>query len=213
MALKLLFIQLTDSLRHTSWLQATLPISLCGLGLRLASTSAPTAYIGSLNSTNVLVSLLLDLDTCTHFNLPENDLSLRTNLKASFPDMDINSASQKSLQRAIDTDTLLNCLESASLRVKERLYTIGTPFTGAWLLAIPNPNLGLTLSVCGLVVIFFPVPPPHSVRCVCGNIIDHIGDHVLGCGHCPLRIKRHDALSDIIWHNLLQDNKGAIKEQ
>ena len=55
--------------------------------------------------------------------------------------------------------------------------------------------------------------PPHSVRCVCGNIIDHFGDHVLGCGHGPLRIKCHDALCDIIWHTLLQDNKGAIKEQ
>ena len=48
-----------SSLNDTSWLQATLPISLGGLGLRLASTSAPAAYIGSLNSTNVLVSLLL----------------------------------------------------------------------------------------------------------------------------------------------------------
>ena len=134
--------------------------------------------------------------------------------------MDINSASQKSLQRAIDTDTLLNCWESASLRDKARLYTIGTPFTGAWLLAIPNPNLGLTLSKeefifsvrmwlgCHL----FP-SPTHLVRCVCGNIIDHFGDHVLGGGHGPLRIKRHDAFCDIIWHTLLQDNKGAIKEQ
>ena len=48
-----------SSLNDPSWLQATLPISLGGLGLRLASTSAPAAYIGSLNSTNVLVSLLL----------------------------------------------------------------------------------------------------------------------------------------------------------
>ena len=103
--------------------EATLPISLGGLGLRLASTSAPAAYIGSLNSTNVVVSLLLDLDTCTHFNPPENELSLRFNLKACFPDMDINSASQKSLQRAVDTDTLLNCWESASLRDKARLNT------------------------------------------------------------------------------------------
>ena len=48
---------------------------------------------------------------------------------------------------------------------------------------------------------------------VCGHIIDFYGDHVLGCGHGPLRIKRHNALCDIIWHSLLLDNKGAIKEQ
>ena len=89
-----------SSLNNTSWLQATLLISLGGLGLRLASTSAPAAFIGSLNSTIVLVSLLLDLDTCTHFNPPENE-HLRFNLKASFSDMDINTASHKSLQQPI----------------------------------------------------------------------------------------------------------------
>ena len=79
-----------SSLNDTSWVQATFPISLGGLALRLASTSAPAAYIGSQNTTNVLVSLLLDLDTCTHFNPSENELSLRFNLKASLPDMNIN---------------------------------------------------------------------------------------------------------------------------
>ena len=69
------------SLNNTSWLQATLPISLGGLGLRLASLSAPHAFIGSLNSTILLVSLLLDLDTFTHFNPQKNELSLRFNLK------------------------------------------------------------------------------------------------------------------------------------
>ena len=112
------------------------------------------------------------------------------------------AASQKSLQRAVDTATLLSCKESAPLRDKARLNTIGTPFTGAWLLAIPNPNLGLTLSkeefilsVCmWLGCHLFP----QSSRCVCGHIIDLHGDHVLGCGHGPFRIKRHDALCDII---------------
>ena len=51
---------------------------------------------------------------------------------------------------------------------------------------------------------------PQSLRSVCGQIIDQFGDHLLGCAHCPLRIKRHDALRDIIWHALLMDNKGAV---
>ena len=43
--------------------------------------------------------------------------------------------------------------------------------------------------------------------------MDEFGDHLLGCAHSPLRIKRHDALRTIIWHALLMDDKGAAREQ
>ena len=69
----------STTLNDASWLQATLPISMGGLGLRLASTSAPVAYDGSLNSTNHLVSLLLDQD---HHTPPEEVVSLRIHLKS-----------------------------------------------------------------------------------------------------------------------------------
>ena len=39
------------------------------------------------------------------------------------------------------------------------------------------------------------------------------GDHVLGCGHGPLRIKRHNAISEVIWHALLVDNRDSKREQ
>ena len=205
---------LHSSFNDASWLQATLPISMGGLGLSLASTSAPVAYVGSLNSTNHLVSLLLDQD---HHTPPEVVVSLRIHLKSKCPGLDVNSASQKSLQRAVDIATLLSCKESAPLKDKAHLNTIGTPFTGAWLLVIPNPNLGLTLSKEEFILSVRMWLGCHlfsqSSRCVCGHIIDLHGDHVLGCGLGPLRIKRHDALCDIIWHSLLLDNKGAIKEQ
>ena len=55
--------------------------------------------------------------------------------------------------------------------------------------------------------------PPQSLRCTCVQIIDEFGDHLLGCAHGPLKIKRHDALCNIIWHALLMDDKGATREQ
>ena len=54
---------------------------------------------------------------------------------------------------------------------------------------------------------------PASVRCSCGTVIDSFGDHILGCGNGPLRIRRHDAICDVIWHALLQDHSGCKKEQ
>ena len=44
-------------------------------------------------------------------------------------------------------------------------------------------------------------------------MIDSFGDHILDCGNGPLRICRHDAICDVIWHTLLQDHSGCKKEQ
>ncbi len=57
----------------------------------------------------------------------------------------------------------------------------------------------------------FPTTPPQL--CPCGAIIDPFGDHLLGCGHGPLRIRQHDSLRDVIWHALLQDDSNSRREQ
>ena len=51
------------------------------------------------------------------------------------------------------------------------------------------------------------------VRCPCGSVVDQFGNHLLGCGHGPMRIRSHDVLCDVIYHALLQDNTGCLKEQ
>ena len=43
--------------------------------------------------------------------------------------------------------------------------------------------------------------------------MDCFGDHVLGCGHGPLRTKRHNAISEVIWHARLVDNKEFKRVQ
>ena len=40
-------------------------------------------------------------------------------------------------------------------------------------------------------------------------MIDGFGDHILGCGDGPLRIRRHDAICGVIWHALVQNNSGC----
>ena len=49
------------------------------------------------------------------------------------------------------------------------------------------------------------------VKCTCSRVLDEYGDHALGCGQ--LRIKRHDALCDVIYHCLLKENSGTRREQ
>ena len=52
-----------------------------------------------------------------------------------------------------------------------------------------------------------------SARCSCGVVLDGHGDHILGCGDGPLRIHRHDAMCDLLWHALVQDHSGCKRAQ
>ena len=54
---------------------------------------------------------------------------------------------------------------------------------------------------------------PLLVRCPCGKVIDKFGDHVLGCGSGPLRLKQHSALCGILYQYLLVDNAGSCRGQ
>ena len=89
----------------------------------------------------------------------------------------------------------------------------------AWLQAIPSEPLSLTLSGQKFVVAlryWLGIPLFHgSARCSCGVVLDGHDDHIdiLGCGYCPLRIRWHDAICDLLWHALVQDHSGCKKEQ
>ena len=137
-----------SSLDDAAWQQAALPIRFEGLGLREVVASAPEAFIGSRNTTRELTSHLVGsgLPTSLDISGDEEEGILREKLSADLPGINLNAASQCVLQSALDAKALSKCKESASLRNRARLNTLGTPSAGAWLQAIPNPNLGLAMS-------------------------------------------------------------------
>ena len=51
---------------------------------------------------------------------------------------------------------------------------------------------------------------PLSPLCTCLSSIDNFGDHLLSCSQ---RIRRNDALINIIYNVLSQDHPGVLKEQ
>ena len=122
---------------------------------------------------------------------------------------DLTSSSQRDLQRLLDTKLSTTILEKASLRDRARLNTISAPHAGAWLRAIPNPNLSLAMPQREFIIAvrtwlgipFFP-PPPSSKRCFCGQVLDSYGDHLLGCGEGNWRNRRHNALADVVFEAL-----------
>ena len=134
-------------------------------------------------------------------------------------DLDLYTAGQHTLQLVIDSTRHLALRESASVRDQARLTATSASHAGAWLRALPVPSLGLTMSRHEIVLALhlclgipiFP-PPPEALRCSCRQVIDVFGDHMLGCGHCPLRSRRHDVLREIIFYALLNDHPGVRRE-
>ena len=74
-------------------------------------------------------------------------------------------------------------------------------------------NLWLPSGYCWAFLYFLQQIPTTLLRCICCQVIDHFGNHLLGCSYDSTLLKRHNALCDIMWHALLSDNKFCRKEQ
>ena len=220
-----------SSLSDMAWSQATLPIRLGGLGIREACRSHSAAFVGSYNATRVLSSRLLGhLFSSPVITLPNDvpmssnppdlifpgELQAREHLSSLLPansTVSLFSDRQHHFQSVLDSSLQSQIKASVSLRDRARINTISAPFAGSWIRATPSSVFGLTMSpqefvICvhlWLGISLFP-PPPSSSRCFCGSILDCHGDHVLGCHSGSTRIKRHDALCDIIFHCLQANN-------
>ena len=161
-----------SSLDDPAWQQASLPISMVGLGLREASAAALPAFVGSRNSTLELALHLLGADPVDPGDsdyLPSGEESqAREQLCLILPDL--HSASQRSIQRALDSLSFTSLKASLCLRDQARLNTIASPSAGAWLRALPNPLLGLAMpqqEFCMAIRLWlgtklFPSPPSPS---------------------------------------------------
>ena len=204
-----------------AWLQATLPFRLGGLGLRESLRTAPIAFLASCRNTYLLVARLLHRDTNPIFHLP-GEMDNLEYLKQLLPNFDPlpGDIAQRSVQVASDRVLWAQLLDSSNLRDAARLNTqSGGKHTYAWLQAIPHPNLGLSMSSSEFFIAlryWLGIPlfrGSHLQSCTCRSPLDQHGDHLLGCGQGPLRIRRHDALCNIVYHALSQDNSSVRREE
>ena len=213
------------SISDLSWRQATLPIRYGGLGLREASRSVASAFLGSCNSARPLIAVLLNKQHFSGHTLSEDQpvnivredaAKLQWTCLLNNSDCAFTKATQHSLQDLLDLATLAEIKVQSSLQDPARLNTLSSTHSGSWLWAVPNPKLGLTmlreefLIACrvwlGLPVFF---GPPNHLRCSCGQTLDDI----LCCQKGHLLLKHHDALRDFIYHCVLTDNKEARIEE
>ena len=189
----------------------------------------PASYLASCNSTRQLIcrfhSLLSQLKVSfsieNEHTFPGEQVA-HERLCQSIPDTALKTemTSQRSLQSRLDSDLSSSLKDSANIRHCARLNTISGQRAGAWLRALPKLSLGLAMpskkfSVALRVWLGIPIfnLPSDAKPCTCGAIIDKFGDHLLGCNQEQnLRIKRHNALCEVVFNALLVDDSRCRRE-
>ena len=210
------------SLFDTCWRQAYLPFRLGGLGLRESAFSASPAFLGSCNSVCELASTLLSVDI-NQLSFPnEEDAATLLSESGISSSHLLFSASQKDLQATLDKhlfDDLYDLFASFGICDRACLTALShsSSTSSGWLKAIPQVSLGLAIPgpefVIGLSIWLGVSLFPLSSLCTCLSTIDNYGDYLLGCSQGPMRIRRHDALVNIIYNALSQDHPGVLREQ
>ena len=224
---------LGSPLTHAQWLQASLPISQGGLGLRLASNHASAAYLSSVSAASPLVQEIRqrqdreDLQD-DHISLPSTTppslraamQELQTHLGDPLTYEEVASSSQKSLSYLVDANSAA-CLLEETVDVREvaRLKCVAREGAGDWLCALPCKSLGLHLRRSefvaaaryrlGLQVFSLEGECPMSK---CRMISDRLGDHAISCGIGGERIARHNHCRDALFQAAQQAGLGPSKE-
>ena len=209
------------SIPNQAWTQATLPLSMGGLGLRQASRSASAAFVACCAMSRPLAQEVLSIEQDLAFpgeSHATQDLLINHSINLDAQPLD--PTSQSSLQHQLDKRLYGNLFSTSDLRNQARLNTLSADtITSAWLKAAPISSLGLAMAGPEFISatrywLGIPhIPPSTPLLCPCSNHIDPYGDHIIGCAHGPYRIRRHDALRNTIFHTLREDNPNVLLEQ
>ncbi|XP_035711828.1 uncharacterized protein LOC118437132 [Folsomia candida] len=207
---------LNCSLSPQSWLHSSLPVSEGGLGVRHAVDVAIPCFLASAYSALPLVERLLPpylhgTDTAQQ----EGEQRWNPMGPAELPPLDVRGiqATWEKPQQEAAINHLKN--GAPTPEDKARLLAIGQPHVGAWLNAIPSPQLGTllpneTFRVACALRLGCDVCHPH--KCPCGAEVTSKGYHGLKCKRSAGRYSRHTAANDVISRALRSAGAPAIKE-
>jgi hypothetical protein len=208
---------LNISLTDDQWVQASLPVSSGGLGIRSATMLAPSAFLASAAGTS-------DLQVCIISNIGAtvSDPAVQSSLDAW--NVLSNATAPVGPEAAIQRSWDAGCISAALTRLtanatdavsQARLLAAQSAHSGDWLKAPPITAVGLRLSdeavrVAAGLRLGTKLCEPHS--CPCGAMVDARGLHGLSCRRSAGRHQRHSLLNDIIYRSLGRAQIQASKE-
>ena len=202
-------------LSDSQWLQASLPVGFGGLGIRLVSQLASSAFLASAVGTSELQSAILSACHSVGNGSFDQALALWSG------DQDLNvPLESKHKQKTWDVPVIKKCFgflkESLSDPVDQaRLLAVSSHRAGEWLKALPISSCGLLLDDEAIRVavglrLGAKLCVPHT--CLCGSEVDARGLHGLSCKRSAGRISRHHNMNEIVWRALTRAGIPSTKE-
>ena len=201
-----------------SWIQASLPIRLGGLGFRSAEQLAPSCYLSSAAASRCLVNLILSTTSLSQMS-SRSDEALSV-WSSKFPSHSPPAADKASILKEWDNPQVLVTLDCLLDFAPDevclaRLTAVSAPEAGAWLQSLPVSSFGLRLDdsfvrICVALRLGLPVCVPHLCR-HCGAQVCRLGLHGLSCKRGNMRFHRQAAVNDLIcWYPSYSGALGSL---
>jgi len=187
-----------------------------GLGIRLVSQLAPSAFLASAMGTRELQDQILVNCGSPADNSISNALVHWSSYHTSPAPLGPEARKQRNWDNPVLDAVKSRLLETTTeASDRARLLAVSSPNSSDWLHALPIASCGLLLDDEAVrVAIGFrlgaKVCEPHI--CVCGSQVDARGLHCLSCKRSSGRISRHNNINDIIWRSLIKAGVPARKE-
>ena len=204
-------------LTDPQWIQATLPVSMGGLGFRSAAVHAPIAYLASVSSSSAIIEEITEKEEGTN---KEPALALlNTRIDDPITVEDLLGTTQKVISHQADLHTQQQLVTSLQeVHDRARLKSLELLRAGDWLNAIPSRALGLHLrprkfSVAVQYRLGMNVFAESGPCTACQSFSDQKGHHAIACAYDGERIARHNQLRDALYQTAAQAALGPTKEE
>lgn len=206
----ILNLQLDDK----QWIQATLPISRGGIGIRRVQDISLPAFLASAFGARSLVANIFT-SSGNDISIHHMDEALNAWQVMNLSDLPINPESQRNwdllnINRIIDNDLIFETAKDIA-----RFKALQAPESGKWLNAVPIPNNGTrlddnTIRICMGLRLGGKICHPHVCRCGADVLED--GVHGLSCTKNLTKYPRHSVMNNIIQRSLSSINVPTTLE-
>ena len=202
------------------WMQASLPVSMGGLGLRNASPHSAGAYLVSLAHATPIIESVFPTATI-RLRHAEALVLLNTQVSptSAFSFDDLKSKHQIHVTHAVDSRIQeLTLALASSPRDKARLGCASLPHSGDWMNALPSFAFNLHMPGAEFRTAMkyrLGIPIYHGDgKCpACNANSDSFGDHAIACGYQGERHSRHNIMRDEIFNTAKAAGLNPTKEE